>query len=182
MVKILTPAGIGSGVVIDENGNILTNWHILRVDPNNGHMLYETAGVAFIDGQTLLGIVVGYNEQLDLLILRTSRTNGPYLEPVDCSIEPGDDILVFGYPDAIESMDNGIVGGFRNIRGLTRVKTNALISPGTSGGAVVNLEGDLCGIASWRSEDGHSGFFTDVSKAKEEISLLKDGKKLEFEP
>ncbi len=140
--------GQGSGVVIDEDGIILTNNHVI-----SGAVSVE---VVFNGGRTMEGRVVDAVPERDLAIVKVEATN---LKAIAIgrsdSLKLGDDVIALGYPLGLggPTVTSGIISGEnRNIQpqGGPRLEgllqTDAAINPGNSGGALVDSAGRLVGI------------------------------------
>ena len=141
--------GQGSGVVIDSDGLVLTNAHVVeRVD---------TVSVTLADGQQLDGQVVGTDSVTDLALVRLEGRRLLPKAPLGDSeiMQVGDWAIALGTPFGLErTVTLGIVSSLhRNINSLgfadkrlDLVQTDAAINPGNSGGPLVNSEGEVIGI------------------------------------
>jgi len=141
--------GQGSGVVIDTEGLVLTNAHVVdRV---------ETVSVTLADGEQLDGQVVGIDPVTDLALVRLDGKVLPPQAPLGDSeiMEVGDWAIALGTPFGLErTVTLGIVSSLhRNIntlgfsdKRLELIQTDAAINPGNSGGPLVNGEGEVIGI------------------------------------
>jgi len=140
--------GSGSGVIIDEDGIILTNHHVITgaVDVK----------VVFNGGRAMEGRVVATLREKDLAVVKVRATN---LEAIAIgrsdSLKLGDQVIALGYPLGLggPTVTSGIISGEnRNIQpqGGVRLEgllqTDAAINPGNSGGALVDRAGQLVGI------------------------------------
>jgi serine protease DegQ len=149
VVTIFTEGGLGSGVVYSEDGLILTNEHVIR-----GNTRVE---VAFADGQRVEGTVRATDPVTDLALVQADRTGLP--KPVYQTTLPkvGEGAVVLGSPLGFENTATaGIISGLhRSIPGsasnslslVDLIQTDAPISPGNSGGAVINMRGEIIGIS-----------------------------------
>jgi len=137
---------IGSGVVYDPTqGMIVTNHHVI-----------EHAGeitVTLTDGRIFRAKRVGSDPDFDLALLKVDTEQLPSIPFGDSSqLEVGDIVLAIGYPMNMEqSVTSGIVGGLHRTNiGLEQhenfIQTDAAVYPGNSGGALVNVKGELVGI------------------------------------
>jgi putative serine protease PepD len=148
---ILLPTGSGSGVVISKDGYIITNNHVVEDSTD-----FE---VTFEDGRIYTAELVGTDPLTDLAVLQISADN---LVPIDFGsaddLEVGDPAIAVGNPLGQEggaSVSVGIVSAFErtvefgdNSRLFGMLQTDAAINSGSSGGALVNAEGQLIGITS----------------------------------
>ena len=135
---------LGSGFIVDPNGYILTNHHVVgRAD---------RISVKLNDGRTLDATVVGTDPQTDLAVIRIKETNLPYLRLADSNkVGIGDWALAFGSPFGLEkTMTTGIISAKGRVIGAGPyddfLQTDAAINPGNSGGPLVNLQGEVVGI------------------------------------
>jgi serine protease Do len=136
--------GTGSGIVVDQNGDIVTNAHVVAGA--------QQLQVTFNDGRTASATVVSVNTNADLAVIRVSVAASS-LHPVTLgnsdALQIGDTVYAIGAPFGLtESMTAGIVSGLnRAASGLSGlIQTDAPINPGNSGGALVNAQGQVIGI------------------------------------
>ncbi len=174
----------GSGIVIDANGTILTNYHVVE------NAIKVT--VSFEKGKSVEAKVVGKDPSNDLAVLRIS-TDGLTLHPLmlgdSSTVQVGDPVLAIGNPFDLErTLTTGVISALqREItapNGFTIdnvLQTDAPINPGNSGGPLLNIAGEVIGINS-QIETGGSGdgsvgigFAVPINTAKGEISELEKG-------
>src|SRR5271154_6665828 len=174
----------GSGIVINSDGTILTNYHVIE------NAIKVT--VSFEKGQTVDAQVVGKDPSNDLAVLRIP-TDGLTLHPLtlgdSSTAQVGDPVLAIGNPFDLErTLTTGVVSALqRQItapNGFTIdnvLQTDAPINPGNSGGPLLNIQGEVIGINS-QIETGGSGdgsvgigFAVPINTAKSEISELEKG-------
>ncbi len=137
---------VGSGVVYDaDQGLILTNNHVIE------HA--DDITVALTDGRLLKGTRIGTDPDFDLAIIKVPPDHLTTIPYGDSSqVQVGDVVLAIGYPMNMgQSVTSGIVGGLHRTNiGLEQhenfIQTDAAIYPGNSGGALVNISGELIGI------------------------------------
>ena len=136
--------GLGSGVIVTEDGYILTNNHV--VDEA------DEVKVALNDGREFPAKVVGKDPKTDVAVLKVQADGLPFLTMGDSSkIEIGDLVLAIGNPFGIgQTVTMGMVSATgRGNMGFDYedfIQTDAAINPGNSGGALVDAEGRLIGI------------------------------------
>lgn len=145
----LESGGLGSGVIYSEDGLILTNEHVVRGA--------DEVQVAFADGQRVVGTVLATDAVTDLALVQADRTGLPVAEFQTELPEVGELAIVIGSPLGFENTATaGIISGLhREIPGsatnsqslVDLVQTDAAISPGNSGGALVNGRGQVVGIS-----------------------------------
>ena len=139
--------GLGSGVIIESEGIILTNHHVIKGA--------DEIKVRLIDGREFEASVKGSDPQTDLAVLAIDAESLPFVELGDSDkARVGEWVLAIGSPlnaNLNHTVTNGIISAKgRNAVGITRyedfIQTDAAINPGNSGGALVNLKGELIGI------------------------------------
>lgn len=138
-------SGLGSGVIISEDGYIATNNHVVQDA--------DTLRVTLGDGRELTAKVVGRDPQTDIAVIKVEADNLPAITLADSDkVEVGDRVLALGNPFGIgETVTTGIISakGRRPGLGLAYedfIQTDAAINPGNSGGALVDINGRLIGI------------------------------------
>jgi serine protease Do len=139
--------GLGSGVIIDPHGHILTNYHVA-----GGATKME---VTLADGSKYPARLVGGDAKTDLAVIRISAKEGlPYLTFGDSDkVEVGEWVVAIGAPQALEkTVTQGIISA-KHRRGISDptsyqdfLQTDAAINPGNSGGPLLNLYGEVVGI------------------------------------
>ncbi len=138
-------SNLGSGVIMDQQGYLLTNAHVI----NNADEILIT----LYDGRQSPAQVVGIDADTDLAVLKIGLGNLPAAPASDSSrVKVGDVVLAIGNPyDFGQTVTQGIVSATgRNRVGITTfenfIQTDADINPGNSGGALVSASGKLIGI------------------------------------
>jgi S1-C subfamily serine protease len=160
---------VGTGVVIVDNGTILTNLHVVR----NA----ERIKVVFADGLESDATVTGMRPEHDLAVLQAKTTPDDLSSATLRSTEDlqlGDQVAAVGFPFGIgPSVTVGVVSGlrreFRSPQGQ-RVLTNliqfdAAVNPGSSGGPLVNAQGEVVGIVTAILNPTEQGFFVGIAFA-----------------
>ncbi len=174
----------GSGIVIDSNGTILTNYHVVE------NAVKVT--VSFQKGQAVEAQVVGKDPSNDLAVLRI-HPDGLTLHPLtlgnSSAAQVGDPVLAIGNPFDLErTLTTGVISALqRQItapNGFTIdnvLQTDAPINPGNSGGPLLDASGKVIGINSQIETGGSSsgsvgiGFAVPINTAKGEIAQLEKG-------
>jgi len=171
--------GLGSGVVVSEDGYLLTNNHVVE----NA----DEIKVQFADEREFTAKVVGRDDKSDIAVLKINAKDLPFMHLANSdNIEVGDMVLAIGNPFGVgQTVTMGIVSATgRGNMGLDYedfIQTDAAINPGNSGGALVDAEGRLIGINTAilsRSGGNHGvGFAVPVNLARSVMeSLVKDGR------
>ncbi|MGN9779021.1 trypsin-like peptidase domain-containing protein [Micromonospora sp. H33] len=198
VVSIATGNGEGSGVILTDDGFVLTNNHVIASASG------DTVRVIFADGETAQARIVGTDPKTDLAVLKASGVSG--LKPATFGdsdgMQVGDQVLALGSPLGLQgSVTAGILSardrtiqagssqqpdprqGVTSISGL--LQTDAPINPGNSGGALVNTRGEVIGINTAIATSGQGntgnigvGFAIPSNKAKDVAGKLQRGEKV----
>jgi S1-C subfamily serine protease len=146
------PDSTGSGVVIDDQGDILTNLHVIH---STDHWV-----ITFFDGSKSDAEVVNVQPENDLAVIR-AKTSPDDLKPATLAstagLYPGDTVVAVGFPFGIgPSVSSGVVAGLKRefddpedkdtpaLKNL--IQFTAPVNPGNSGGPLVNRDGEVVGI------------------------------------
>lgn len=136
---------LGSGVILSKDGLLLTNRHIVKDA--------DEIKAVLADGTDLDVVVVGFDAETDLAVLKARATDLPVIavgRPEGLRV--GDVVLAIGNPFGVgQTVTMGIVGATGRTRlGISSIEnfiqTDAAINPGNSGGALINARGELIGI------------------------------------
>ena len=159
VVQIQTSAGLGSGVVFDANGDIVTNAHVVGSS--------SSFSVTTYNGRQLKGSLVGKFAADDLAVIKVASSAN--LKPVSfadsSTLRVGDLAIAIGNPLGLSS---SVTTGIVSARGRTVtepngatlppvIQTSAPINPGNSGGALVDIDGKLIGIPTLAATDPQIG-------------------------
>ncbi len=174
--------GLGSGVIVSQDGYILTNNHVVAGA--------DTIYVRLMDERTLSAKVIGTDPKTDIALLKVEADNLPAIKLGDSDkLEVGEWVLAIGSPMS-PNLAHSVTAGIVSAKGRSNVgladyedfiQTDAAINPGNSGGALINLDGELVGIntAIATRSGGFQGigFAVPVNMAKFVMeSLIKHGK------
>jgi S1-C subfamily serine protease len=175
----------GSGFVVNANGTILTNWHVVE------NAVKVT--VSFENSKTIEAKVVGKDPSNDLAVLHVP-TEGLTLHPLtlgdSSNVQVGEPVLAIGNPFGLSrTLTTGIISALQ--RHITApngfeidnvLQTDAPINPGNSGGPLLNAQGDVIGINSQIETGGGGsdgnvgiGFAVPINTAKAELPELEKG-------
>jgi S1-C subfamily serine protease len=148
--RLVIPEGSGSGVIWDEGGHVVTNFHVIRTA--------DAAEVRFQDHSALRARLVGVAPEYDLAVLKVDVPPGRRLHPIQvgssADLRVGQKVFAIGNPFGLDqTLTAGIVSGLeREIRsqGVRPIRdviqTDAAINPGNSGGPLLDSAGRLIGI------------------------------------
>lgn len=144
-------AGLGSGVIYRRDGYVITNNHVVQ-DANE-------VNVAFADGTTEQGEVVGTDPRTDLAVIQVDRGALPAASFDEEPVAVGELAVAIGSPSGFDStVTAGVIsgvnreippeytGGQQEVSLVDLIQTDAAISPGSSGGALANRDGEIVGI------------------------------------
>lgn len=133
----------GSGIMIGRKGYILTNNHVLSEGS------FFTVRIENDDNSYRADQIIKYNQVLDLAVIRIDRA----LDPLPVYSGPqklvrGQKVVAIGSPLGLfNSVSDGIIAGFRVLDDVDMIQFTAPTSPGSSGGAVLNMYGEVIGIS-----------------------------------
>ena len=142
----------GSGIMIGKKGFILTNFHVVKRGAIFAVRIEDDEKV-YVTGE-----VIKYNPQLDLAVLRIDRELRP-LPVYDGrkKLVRGQRVVAIGSPLGLfNSVSDGIISGFRKIKDVDMIQFTAPISSGSSGGAVLNMYGEIIGISTAGVDSGQN--------------------------
>ena len=141
----------GSGFFIENNGVALTNVHVIK-DAFKAKI--KTVDGKFYDVEK----IIDYNSNLDLAKIKIKNVLGivfPVVKIAEKNSEKGDNIFVIGNPDGLENtVSSGIISAIRSIPNYGECyQITAAISPGSSGGALFNMKGEVIGVTTFGQID-----------------------------
>ncbi len=188
----------GSGFVISDDGEIVTNAHVVTdAEAGGGGTIHKATAVyvQFADRNRVAADIVGFDPFADVALLKVDP-DGLDLQPVelgnDGKIEVGDPVAAIGSPfSQDQSLSTGIVSATdRSIDSLTNFKieggiqTDAAINPGNSGGPLLDADGRVIGIDQQINTNSGGnegvGFAVPIDLAKRSISQLREDGKVEY--
>lgn len=180
LVYIETPDGSGTGFLVDEDGLVVTNAHVVE--------RFDTVTVVMADGREYEGDVLGIDEIADLAIveLNITRTFEAMKLGNSDDVRVGDDVIALGFPlsyvlGSSLTVTRGIISSRRVYDGIEQLQTDAAINPGNSGGPLVNRDGEVIGVnyAELALSDGspvdNIGFSIAINELKDRMASLKRG-------
>jgi S1-C subfamily serine protease len=151
-VNVVTGSGkgLGSGVILDSRGYVITNHHVIAEA--------QSIQVTLYNGASLPAQLVGTDPLDDLAVLKVATTAKLTAATLGDSskLQVGQEVLAVGNPLGItQTVTSGIISALdRNIATIPdAIQTDAAINPGNSGGALVNLQGELVGIPTYSAID-----------------------------
>jgi len=185
--------GLGSGVIIDENGTILTNEHVIAGA--------EKITVTLADGREFKAIIKGTDPRLDLAVIKIEADNLSYAKLADSDeVKPGQWAVAVGNPFGFAVENPKPVVTFGVISALHRslprtssrkrayldlIQTDAAINPGNSGGPLLNIKGEAVGInvaiLSGANGSEGMGFAIPINDAKIVVNKLLKGEEIIYD-
>lgn len=181
VVYIETSSGIGTGMIISESGEILTNAHVV--------IGIDSADIKLTDGRSFPAVIVGRDEVLDVALLKINGANLPKITLANSSlVKQGDDVFTLGFPFGIDgdvSFKEGTISRTLTDDTGTYFETSAEIHHGNSGGPMVNTAGEVIAIntASYGLTVGGVQigetikFAIPINLAKSQLGFLREGGK-----
>ena len=168
---------VGSGIVLDSDGYILTNYHVIED--------LDRILVKLTNGREYFGKILGYDTKTDLAVLKISSLTN-LSEPQfgqSTNLQVGEWVMAIGNPYGLEgTVTVGIISGIgRTNLGITQfesfIQTDASINPGNSGGPLINLDGNIIGVNTGIAAIGSGvGFAIPIETAlKIANQLVKNG-------
>jgi serine protease Do len=180
-VKDRKTNGMGTGILVDERGYIVTNYHVVAG--------VESLRATLADSSSYAARVISYDKKHDLAIIKVDASKPLTVLPLGTSSDLmlGETVFAignaFGYPDTITQ---GLVSalhrdvevnekqGYKNL-----IQTDASINPGNSGGPLINLDGEVIGInVAIRAGAQRIGFAIPMDDARKIIAELMSGERL----
>ncbi|MEM7553671.1 MAG: trypsin-like peptidase domain-containing protein [Cyanobacteria bacterium P01_A01_bin.84] len=174
--------GVGSGFIINENGTILTNAHVVK----GSNKVKVTLG----NGRNFSGQVVGTDELTDLAVIKISANNLPTLKLGNSdNLKPGEWAIAIGNPLGLDNtVTAGIISGTGRSSGVIGspdkrvrfIQTDAAINPGNSGGPLLNQKGEVIGINTAIIGRAQGlGFAIPINRAQEIATQLIAGQQVQ---
>ncbi len=152
VVKISCPGGSGSGFFINEDGFLITNYHVIEKETRIEVTVFQKAKNGFETKKFKKVKIEAINPFVDLALLKVENlgdTKVPFVYLGDIGrIKTGEEVFAIGNPMGLErTVTNGVISTKnRALEGLLYIQTNADINPGNSGGPLFNLAGEVIGV------------------------------------
>ncbi|MFM2295718.1 MAG: putative serine protease HhoB precursor [Verrucomicrobiota bacterium] len=173
VVQVRTPGGLGSGFILDEDGFLITNFHVIEGETQISIEVYHQKDEQ-IDRKTYKQVrIVALNKFADLVLLRIEDKDAPKFAHIalgdDEALATGEHVFAIGSPLGFErTVTEGIVSTkTRQMQGDLYLQTTAQINSGNSGGPLFNMSGDVVGVTNMKITMGEGlGFAIPVTAVK----------------
>ncbi len=173
VVQVRTPSGLGSGFFINEDGHLITNFHVIEGETKLSVEVYHLKD-GQLDRKSYKDVrIVAMNKFADLALLKVDDKDAPKFKRVllgDADLlSQGDRVFAIGSPLGLErTVTEGILSTTsRQMQGDLFLQTTAQINPGNSGGPLFNLRGEVVGVTNMKLTFGEGlGFAIPVDQVK----------------
>jgi V8-like Glu-specific endopeptidase len=178
VVVIKTDEGFGSGFIIKPDGIIVTNHHVVA----NA----KAIEIKLPSGEVYRNVYLLSSDPInDLAFLKIEAVDLPTI-PLGNSnnVQLGDEVLLVGTPQGLEqTVSNGMISGIRIDNGVRVLQTSAAASPGSSGGPLLNRNGDAVGVMAFKLVNGENlNFAIPINYVRGKLDTLTLSKPKTFEP
>ncbi len=173
VVQVRTPSGLGSGFILNEDGFLITNFHVIEGETQISVEVYhQTDGQ--LDRKTYKQVrIMALNKFADLALLKVDDKDAPRFKSVPLGsadvLSVGESVFAIGSPLGLErTVTEGILSTkTREMGGVLYLQTTAQINPGNSGGPLFNLSGEVVGVTNMKVSSGEGlGFAIPVESVK----------------
>ena len=173
VVQVRTPGGLGSGFFINDDGYLITNFHVIEGETEISVEVYQQKD-GQLDRETYKQVkIIAINKFHDLALLHIEDKNAPKFKPVTLgssdALNVGDGVFAIGSPLGLErTVTQGILSTkTRQLEGELYLQTSTQINPGNSGGPLFNLAGEVVGVTNMKITFGEGlGFAIPVELVK----------------
>jgi serine protease Do len=173
VVQVSTPGGLGSGFIINADGFLITNFHVIEGETEISVEVYHQND-GQLERKTYKDVrIVAVNKFADIALLKIDDTDAPKFSRVVLGnsemLAVGESVFAIGSPLGLErTVTEGIVSTkTRELQGDLYLQTTAQINPGNSGGPLFNLRGEVVGITNMKIVSGEGlGFAIPISAVK----------------
>ncbi|HSA10169.1 MAG TPA: trypsin-like peptidase domain-containing protein [Candidatus Paceibacterota bacterium] len=173
VVQVRTPGGLGSGFFLNEDGFLITNFHVIEGETQITVEVYHQKE-GQLDRKTYKQVrIIALNKFADLALLRVEDKDAPKFRyvPLGSSdgLSVGERVFAIGSPLGLErTVTEGILSTkTREVGGLLYLQTTAQINPGNSGGPLFNLSGEVMGVTNMKVTAGEGlGFAIPVETVR----------------
>ncbi len=173
VVQVRTPSGLGSGFFLNEDGFLITNFHVIEGETQISVEVYHQKD-GQLDRRTYKQVrIIALNKFADLALLKVEDKDAPRFKYVALggadALSVGERVFAIGSPLGLErTVTEGILSTkTREVGGLLYLQTTAQINPGNSGGPLFNLSGEVIGVTNMKVSAGEGlGFAIPVETVR----------------
>ena len=173
VVQVSTPGGLGSGFIINEDGFLITNFHVIEGETQISVEVYLVKN-GQLERKTYKDVqIIAINKFADMALLKLADKNAPKFSRVllgdSETLQVGEPVFAIGSPLGLErTVTQGIVSTkTRELQGELYMQTTAQINPGNSGGPLFNMRGEVIGITNMKISFGEGlGFAIPINAVK----------------
>jgi serine protease Do len=173
VVQVRTPSGLGSGFFLNEDGFLITNFHVIEGETQISVEVYHQKD-GQLDRKTYKQVrIIALNKFADLALLKVEDKDAPRFKGVPLgsadALSVGERVFAIGSPLGLErTVTEGILSTkTRELGGVLYLQTTAQINPGNSGGPLFNLSGEVIGVTNMKVTAGEGlGFAIPVEAVK----------------
>ena len=173
VVQVSTPGGLGSGFIVNPDGFLITNFHVIEDETEISVEVYHQNN-GQLERKTYKNVkIVAINKFADIALLKIEDADAPKFSRVllgdSEALAVGESVFAIGSPLGLErTVTGGIVSTkTRELQGDLYLQTTAQINPGNSGGPLFNLRGEVVGITNMKITSGEGlGFAIPISAVK----------------
>src|SRR5215470_9774608 len=174
VVQVRTPSGLGSGFIINEDGYLMTNFHVIEGETQISVEVYHRAQDGTLERKTYKQVrIIAMNKFADLTLLKIEDKDIPKFKYVVMgnadALSVGERVFAIGSPLGLErTVTEGILSTkTRQLGGELYLQTTAQINPGNSGGPLFDMSGEVIGITNMKITFGEGlGFAIPVGSVK----------------
>ena len=160
VVQVRTPSGLGSGFFLNEDGFLITNFHVIEGETQISVEVYHQKD-GQLDRKTYKQVrIIALNKFADLALLKVEDKDAPRFKSVPLgsadALSVGERVFAIGSPLGLErTVTEGILSTkTREVGGVLYLQTTAQINPGNSGGPLFNLSGEVVGVTNMKVSAG----------------------------
>ena len=163
---------VGSGFIVSPDGKIATSLHVIQG--------LKSAGVQLANGDVFDSLLVlGFDERRDLAVVQVPAFDLPIVELGNSNeVQPGESVVLIGSPRALKgSVSTGVVSGIRDLpEGFKIIQTDAAANPGSSGGPLLNSQGQVVGVLGFKLKGSENlNFAVPVNYLRGMLNALGSG-------
>jgi len=173
VVQVRTPSGLGSGFIINEDGFLMTNFHVIEGETQISVEVYHQQGAELARKTYKQVRIIAMNKFDDLALLKIDDKDAPKFKIVVLgsadALAVGERVFAVGSPLGLErTVTEGILSTkTRPLQGALYLQTTTQINPGNSGGPLFNMGGEVVGITNMKITFGEGlGFAIPVESVK----------------